>query len=88
MRKIYSLVLMATMLLVGTNAWATTYNKSVATYQQLINAIEGGTDTYQAGDEVNITLTTDIDTTFTYNRNSGSQCTDFPKAMTSEIYKG
>ena len=88
MRKIYSLVLMAAALLVGTNAWATTYNKSVATYQQLINAIEGGTDTYQAGDEVNITLTNDIDTTFTYDRNRGDQSTVFPKAMTSEIYKG
>lgn len=62
MRKIYSLVLLAATLLVGTNAWAATYNVDVATYDALIAAVEGptGTGEYVAGDIVNITLTGDL----------------------------
>lgn len=62
MRKIYSLVLLAAALLVGTNAWAATYNVDVATYDALIAAVEGptGTGEYVAGDIVNITLTSDL----------------------------
>lgn len=52
MRKFYSIVLMATALLIGTNAWATSYD-------EIQNAIKNAA----AGSEVNITLTSNVTVT-------------------------
>ena len=93
MRKIYSLVLLAAALLVGTNAWAATYNVNVATYDELIAAVEGptGTGEYVAGDIVNITLTGDL-TYSLENYPSPYAATDAhltaAKNHISEIHKG
>ena len=94
MRKIYSLVLLAAALLVGTNAWAATYNVNVATYDELIAAVEGpttGTGEYVAGDIVNITLTDNL--SFTLDNYSTPYATTTnhvtaAKNHISEIHKG